>query len=114
MLAATGEADAMRVANAVCLSLAGLGLSNPRSPVAPTVTVSIGVATVVRGYFVDVAAFFAAADRALYTAKHLGRNRVVFFSQTAKPEERQELRDPGCDRDPQLAGRAGGAEVRTT
>jgi diguanylate cyclase (GGDEF)-like protein len=43
---------------------------------APLVTVSIGAASTQGSSAVDLAAFFAAADQALYRAKRLGRNRV--------------------------------------
>jgi len=77
VLASTGAEDAASIAEGLRLAIAGLSLRNRDSPVAPVVTVSIGVATAVRGAYTDVSEFVAAADRGLYAAKHAGRNRVV-------------------------------------
>ncbi len=82
ILAATSEANAMRFAEGMRTAIAGLGLNNPGSPVVPTVTVSIGVATAARAAFAGVTDLVAAADSAMYAAKHLGRNRVTCSGQT--------------------------------
>ena len=64
-------------ANAIREHVAGLAL--PHAPAAhwPMVTLSIGVASFDRERLHEVPALIAAADKALYAAKHGGRNRVV-------------------------------------
>ncbi len=56
-------------------------LPHAASPVAPVVTISIGAATVIPGADNSPEAMVAAADRALYAAKHAGRNRVIHAAQ---------------------------------
>jgi len=82
ILPATGSAEALALAERMRVAIAGLGISNSRSPLLPVLTVSIGVGTAQQGG--DCDAFMAAIDRALYAAKRAGRNRVVFF----EPPER--------------------------
>jgi diguanylate cyclase (GGDEF)-like protein len=72
----TGADDAERFAESARLAIAGLKLPNPASPVAPFLTVSIGVATATPEWCSTPEALLAAADRALYAAKKAGRNRV--------------------------------------
>ena len=50
---------------------------HPTSPVAPHVTVSIGVSVVRPRMLQSPESLIAASDRALYAAKAGGRNRVV-------------------------------------
>lgn len=51
-------------------------IPHPASPVAPIVTISLGVAVCVPSDKVSVSALIAEADAALYRAKNEGRNRV--------------------------------------
>jgi diguanylate cyclase (GGDEF)-like protein len=60
-----------------------LQLPHQASPVADHVTISLGVGTVMPSREMDPSGLLAQADRALYAAKHGGRNRVA----TAAPEE---------------------------
>ncbi len=71
------DADAALLrAEGVRAAVEGARFEHGASPVAPTVTVSVGVATLPPGES-DGAALVAAADRALYAAKRAGRNRVA-------------------------------------
>jgi diguanylate cyclase (GGDEF)-like protein/PAS domain S-box-containing protein len=73
-----GEADAVRVAEAVRLTVRSLGISNPASG-RGYVTISVGVSTRTEATL-DEAALVGDADLALYEAKRLGRNRCFAAS----------------------------------
>jgi diguanylate cyclase (GGDEF)-like protein len=77
LLPSMGPEDALAVAERLRASVEALRLPHAGSPVAPVVTLSAGVATVVPEERLSSAALVAAADGALYQAKREGRNRVV-------------------------------------
>lgn len=71
------EPDSVReLAEQICHQVAALGLPHPGSMVAPVLTVSLGVASLVPGREIDTQRLINAADRALYQAKARGRNQV--------------------------------------
>ena len=71
------DADAAaRFAESVRLAIAGLRLPHPASPVAPFLTISVGVSTATGERGAKPDELIAAADHALYQAKRNGRNRV--------------------------------------
>jgi diguanylate cyclase (GGDEF)-like protein len=72
----TRAAGAGRFAESVRLAIADLELPHPSSPVAPVLTVSVGVATATLESHSTPEELIAAADQALYRAKKNGRNRV--------------------------------------
>jgi two-component system cell cycle response regulator len=75
-----GETDAVAallLAESIRARVQALGLPHPRSPTHPSVTVSVGVATIVPSQTEDLSRFFVMADLAMYSAKEGGRNRVV-------------------------------------
>ena len=76
ILPITNSGDAALIAERVRQKIADLKLPIPASDVAPYLTVSIGVATATRDWYCTPEDLIAAADRALYTAKKNGRNRV--------------------------------------
>jgi diguanylate cyclase (GGDEF)-like protein len=85
ILPLTKSADAERVADSLRQAVADMRWPHPASPVAPYITVSVGVATATRNWCSTPEALLAAADRALYEAKRGGRNRVC-VAQCEVPE----------------------------
>lgn len=77
VLPGTDHRSAALMAERLRDAVAALQIPHEASPVAPVVTVSVGVATAARGDSGDGAALLAAADQALYRAKSEGRNRVA-------------------------------------
>ncbi|MET0280987.1 MAG: diguanylate cyclase [Steroidobacteraceae bacterium] len=59
-------------------AVAAEGLAHPASPLAPHVTVSVGVAALVPSAGISPEQLVAAADRAMYDAKTGGRDRVAW------------------------------------
>ena len=72
------------VAESVRTAVAELGLEHRASDVAPHVTLSLGVASVVPSQSGSVAALIASADAALYEAKRGGRNRYATAAEGAE------------------------------
>jgi diguanylate cyclase (GGDEF)-like protein/PAS domain S-box-containing protein len=77
VLPSTNAAGAAVIAEKLRARVAALGLPHEASLVAPFVTISIGVATLIPSRKGNAAQLTAAADRALYEAKRSGRNRIV-------------------------------------
>ncbi|SMH60581.1 diguanylate cyclase domain-containing protein [Azospirillum agricola] len=75
----TDEAGAVELAERLRSAIQGLDLEHAHNPPSGVVTVSIGVAATVPpdGDRLEPATLVAAADGALYAAKHAGRNRVM-------------------------------------
>jgi len=76
VLPETNAAGAERIAESVRLAIENLKLPHPASPVAPFLTVSVGVATATWESLSSREALVEAADQALYAAKRAGRNQV--------------------------------------
>jgi diguanylate cyclase (GGDEF)-like protein len=72
--AAIAEGEALRRA------VAQEALAHPASPLAPYVTISVGVAALVPSAKASAEQLVAAADRAMYDAKAGGRDRVAWFA----------------------------------
>jgi len=85
ILPETELAGALIVAESCRRHLEQLGIESPHAPSFGTVTMSIGVATVVPSPASDVEQLVHLADRALYAAKHSGRNLV--FNAADLPSE---------------------------
>jgi diguanylate cyclase (GGDEF)-like protein len=77
ILPTTSAADAERLGETTRLAIAALQIPHPASPVAPFLTVSVGVATATLEGWKTPEELVAAADEALYSAKRNGRNRSV-------------------------------------
>jgi diguanylate cyclase (GGDEF)-like protein len=90
ILPLTNSTDAERIAESVRKAVAGLNLSHPASPVAPYLTISVGVATATREWCCSREALLIVADKALYAAKNGGRNRVCVAKRETAVEETAE------------------------
>ncbi len=77
ILPETGMSDALRVAEAAREAVARLGIAHEKSPTAPHVSISGGIAVLLHNGNNSAAQLIMEADQCLYRAKHLGRNRMV-------------------------------------
>jgi len=73
----TDEAGATRIAESARLAVVRLGIPHTRASSIRHVSISSGVAVMPPGVPMNAQQLIGAADRSLYQAKQLGRNRVV-------------------------------------
>lgn len=79
----TGEEGAMVAAERLREAVASLRIPHEASPVAPVVTISLGVATALPGKGMAPETLLKEADDLLYCAKNEGRNRVAALGMLA-------------------------------
>lgn len=78
----TCENGALKIAESIRKSVQVLAIPHVNSKVKPTVTVSVGVATVKPTRGMNHLQLIVDSDDALYQAKNTGRNRVQFYEET--------------------------------
>ncbi|MGZ8289994.1 MAG: diguanylate cyclase [Telluria sp.] len=76
LFAETSSSDAAALAETIRSHVEALQMPHPRSPSSEWITVSMGVATMIPTQLDHIEKLFVAADRAMYSAKEAGRNRV--------------------------------------
>ena len=76
----TDAEKAREAADQIMQAVKALEIEHKSSPVAPHLTLSIGVATANPNKAATPASLLEEADKALYKAKHQGRNRIVSTS----------------------------------
>jgi diguanylate cyclase (GGDEF)-like protein len=86
----TQEEQALTIINKLMLAIKGLNFPNSRSPVAPFVTVSVGIATTQPKRGMNRFNLIETADKRLYLAKENGRDQVVIEAE----DEQLELSQP--------------------
>jgi diguanylate cyclase (GGDEF)-like protein len=77
ILPETGLSDAVQIAETAKDAVVQLGIAHEKSPTAPYVTISGGIAVLLHNGNSSAPQLIMEADRCLYQAKHLGRNRMV-------------------------------------
>jgi diguanylate cyclase (GGDEF)-like protein len=87
ILPETGPDAGLEVAGRLGEAVSALQISHAGSPVAPYLTISVGVATLVLERGDPPELLLGQADRALYAAKAAGRNRVMHFAAVAAGDE---------------------------
>ena len=83
VLPETSPAGARAAAQNLRQKVEAMGIPHAYSLVAPQVTVSIGIATMLPSMAQTPALLIVAADNALYKAKQAGRNQTVFYTSAA-------------------------------
>ncbi len=83
LLFETNSEDAERVAERLCAAVRELSFTHPSGPF--RVTISFGVASLSDQQTQDLAELLEEADKALYSAKHKGRNRVERWTGDSPP-----------------------------
>ena len=76
VLPGTGKEGALFIAEEIRLSIESAEIKTPEGSLFQNVTVSIGIATMMPGSDAAADTLIAMADKAMYTAKSSGRNRV--------------------------------------
>ncbi|MCQ8102977.1 diguanylate cyclase [Methylomonas sp. SURF-2] len=76
VVAACDSMQIMQLAEILRMAVEGMKLPHPDSKISQYVTISLGVATLIPRENVEFGDLLLHADRALYDAKHSGRNRV--------------------------------------
>jgi len=77
ILPGTDPLQAAQLAESARLGVERLGILYSNQPAGASITISLGIASVVGNLFPSAEALVGAADGALYLAKHQGRNRAI-------------------------------------
>lgn len=89
VLPETPYEGAINVAEVMRGGVEALNIAHPDSTVANAVTISVGLATAIPAEGVSVPKIVSLADRALFQAKHQGRNRIVTAGKDGSLEGRE-------------------------
>jgi diguanylate cyclase (GGDEF)-like protein len=81
---ATDKKSAVHIAEKIRQTVENMAIAHSKSSVAPFVTLSLGVATVVPDDKITPEVLIKFADMALYLAKSSGRNRIMVWE---RPKE---------------------------